>query len=565
MSENTKTHTNEFADEFLQDFIIETREHLESIQMDVLELETVEDSRELLDSLFRGFHSIKGIAGFVEQGLILELAHKSESILDLCRKDKLLINKKISNLILKSADIIAEICTNLNLLNDQEFLNTVSTFIKELEDVGEIKERVLEKKDKKSVRKKEDIIIEKSSSRDNYRKKNKEISPVAIDSSVIRIPTKKVDNLLDMMGELMITQSQMEEEAKHLFNENDNFMKKLLNVSRIMKEMQSISMSLRMVSLKSTFNKIARIARDTIDELAKDVEFQSEGEDTEIDRNIAEKILEPLVHLVKNSISHGIESPELRIERGKSSRGLVKVSAYSNRGSVYIEIEDDGDGINLDKIYKKALEKKLIEDSDRYTDKEILNFIFMPGFSTKESVNTVSGRGVGMDVVKTELSRIGGKIEIINKPGLGCTFILKIPINLAVMNGSIISIAGSKYIIPTLNIKEIVQVKDKNSLEIRGKKTMVKIREDLIPIIEVSNIFGKTLHKDPPLFLLLEMDKKVKALPVDSVIDRREIVVKPLIKEFSNLDYISGASILGDGKVAFILDVEFLFNNKFIY
>lgn len=619
---------SEFDDEFLQDFIIETREHLETIEMNVLELETNPDNQQIVNSLFRAFHTIKGLAGFVDQDLIQEIAHKTENILDLCRKKTIKITKNITNIILASADMIGEICTDLSVLNDEDFNNKVSAFIERIgntesfnrnNDYQESNEKKVYNQvtecflDKKKIG---EILLENKSLSDEdveYILARQKVEPgfkfgeIAIkekkakaseiveglrtqkdvrtqdtESSIIRIPTQKVDNLVDMMGELIITQSQIEQEAAGRFDSNDSFITRLMNMSRIMKEMQYLSMSLRMISLKSTFHKIARIARDTIDELDKDADFIFEGEDTEIDRNIAEKLLEPLVHLVKNSISHGIEKPELRKERGKNTTGIVKVSAYSNKGSVYIAISDDGNGINFEKVYQKALEKGLIEETAKLNEREMLDLIFLPGFSTNKDVNTVSGRGVGMDVVKTEVSKIGGKIEIDNQPEKGCKFVLKIPINLAVMNGTIIKIASCKYIIPTLNIKQIVQLNEEQWIEVKGRRSMVKVRGSVIPLIKVPDILSKEQKNKIPktndkkcekkinneinnkagLVIVLEMDNEMKALPVEEIIDRREIVVKPMGEEFSDLDYISGASILGDGTVSLILDIETLFRMR---
>ncbi|MFP4017512.1 MAG: chemotaxis protein CheA [Halanaerobiales bacterium] len=557
-------HDEVFADdEFLQDFIIETRENLETIQMNVLELETEADNKELIDSLFRSFHTIKGLAGFVDQELVEKVAHQTETILDFFRKEVITIDKNIADKILNSADLIGEICNDISLLKDKEFIEEVFAY---LDQLAKLESEIADMNESQSNLPKEQITLTGDMTKGIKKAKTSNIQESRAtqenDGGIIRIPTRKVDNLVDMMGELIITESQIEQEASQRFGDNDSFITKLLNMSRIMKEMQYLSMSLRMVSLKSTFNKIARIARDTIDELGKDVEFILEGEDTEIDRNIAERLLKPLVHLVKNSISHGIESSELRKERGKNVKGIVRVFAYSNKGSVYIEISDDGNGIDLEKVLKKAVEKRLIEERGSYSNKEIIDLIFLPGFSTTDVVNTTSGRGVGMDVVKTEVSRIGGKIDIVNTPGKGCKFILKIPINLAVMNGTIISIDKSKYIIPTLNIKQIVQLKEEQWVEVKGQKTMVKIRDSVIPLIDMGNILGEEIESNTGMIIILEMDKQLKALSVDNVEDRREIVVKPVGEEFCELDYISGASILGDGTVSLILDIEALFKLK---
>jgi len=600
-----KENDSNIDDEFLQDFIIETQEHLEAIEMNILDVETESDEEQIVNSLFRSFHTIKGLAGFVDQGLIEKISHKTETVLDFFRKDSLKISKDIANLILDSADLIGEICGDISLVSNEEFRKGVLEFLEQLESyekyiqsgdyskavdsanseddfenkkrIGEIllEDRAINEKDLEEILNSQNndpdlkfgqiaVKEKKAKARDiiNGIRKQKQSKSHENNGGIIRIPTKKIDDLVDMMGELIITQSQIEQEAETKYDSNDIFFTKLLNMSRIMKEMQGLSMSLRMVSLKSTFQKLTRIARDTIDEMGKDVDFILDGEDTEIDRNIAEKLLEPLVHLVKNSISHGIESRDLRQKRGKTPTGHVSISAYSNKGSVYIEICDDGNGIDLDVVYKKALEKELISETKNYSEKEIQDFIFLPGFSTIKDVNKISGRGVGMDVVKTGLSKIGGKIETINNPGKGCKFVLKIPINLAVMNGTIISIMDNKYIIPTLSIKQIIQVEEDNWVEIKGKKSMIRLRDSVIPLINISKMLNIQPVNDNKLAIILEMDNEMKAIPVDDIIGRREIVVKPMNEEFSDLDYISGASILGDGTVSLILDIEYLFKQK---
>jgi two-component system chemotaxis sensor kinase CheA len=322
-------------------------------------------------------------------------------------------------------------------------------------------------------------------------------------------------------------------------------------------------MSLSMVSLRSTFQKLQRIARDTIQELGKNAEFVISGEETEIDRSVAEKLLDPLVHMVKNAISHGIESPEDRVSLGKTRQGTVTVSAYSRRGNVFIEVADDGRGMDPERILRKAQEKNLADPSRNYNEEEILSFVFLPGFSTLAVANTVSGRGVGMDVVRTEISRIGGKVEIRNTPGKGCVFVLKIPINMAVLNGTIVNIFGEHYILPTLHVKQILKPEDGQWISVGGREIMLRVRENVVPVIPVDAVFGRSgefeRNLDGTLMVVMELEQQIKVLPVRAVLGRREIVVKPLGKEFASLEFVSGASILGDGKVSLILDVEALF------
>lgn len=586
--------------EFLNDFLVETKEHIENIEMNVLALETDPSNMELIHGLFREFHTIKGLAGFVNQNVIREIAHQTETKMDDCRKEKVKVNKAVIDLILASSDYIKLICDDLSLNRNQEFLNSVAVQLealnhktvqtseehreiaatqevesKPIAKIGEIlmqqgidKETISELLDKQGdfpgLKLGQLAVKEKKAeARDIIQSLRAQEQTIrSSDGGYARVATLKVDNLVDLTGELVIVQSQIEREIIKRFSSNDVLVTKLLRAQKLSKDIQNISMSLRMVSLKSTFQKTYRIARDAIAELGKNVNLELYGEDTEIDRAVTDRLLDPLLHLVKNAISHGIESEQERVNRGKPAQGQVRIKAYSKRGNVYIEISDDGQGINPDKIYRKSVEKQLLDPSKTYTDEEIINLIFLPGFSTADRVNNISGRGVGLDVVKTEISRIGGKVEIENKLGEGCSFTLKIPINLAAINGTIVDIGGVRYIIPTLYIKQIVKLEDGQWVSITGNKAMIRIRDEIIPVISISRIFELTDMEntgESGLMIILELEQKFKALPVRQVVDRREIVVKPLGSEFRDLNYVSGASILGDGLVSLILDIENLF------
>lgn len=581
--------------EFLDDFVLEAKEHLEQIELNVLNLETSPDDVEIVNTIFRHFHTIKGLSGFVEQELIQHIAHKTENLLDDCRKGKSKVNKKTIDLILDSVDSIKNNCNDLKIIGDEDFIIHVIKLMDDFERLGNDGYIDSESEEKESKKIGEILVESKSISEEDIQEilriqkevspemkigeiaiKEKKVSPQKIveairtqnkekeksnDSSYIKIPTYKIDALVDMLGELLITQSLVEQNAMDRLDSNDIILSNLLKTSRITRDIQNLSMSLRMVDLKSTFQKINRVIRSTIQDSDKKINFETHGEDTEIDRNVAEKLLEPLLHLVKNSIAHGIEGEEERINQGKNPEGQVRIHAYSKKGTVFIEVEDDGRGISLEKVYNKALQKNLIEQEREYSEKEIIELILLPGFSTNDKVDNNSGRGVGMDVVKTEVEKIGGRVEIQNNPGKGCAFTLKIPINLAILNGTIIEIRGSKFIIPTLNIKEIVEVKDENWITIKGKKRLIKLRDQIISIVPIEKILNPGLVKknERNIAIVLEEGNDQKAIIVSSILERRDIIAKPLGEEFKNLSFISGASILGDGKAYLILDVKNLF------
>ncbi len=593
--------------ELLTDFLVETKEHLETIEMYVLTLETDPTNMEIIHGIFREFHTIKGLAGFVSQELVRTIAHQTETLLDECRKGLIKINKRIIDLILASADFIKKICDNLDLTQDPNFHFIVESHLEivrdrkfdtSLENKSVTEENRTESNEQNVVGEKlgeilvgqgqigqtelDELLVKQN---DEYHElklgqvavKEKKASAQevleslrlqekmkksGIDGGYIRVPTLKIDNLVDMMGEMLITQSLIEQEAIKRFGTNDMFVSNLLRMGRIAKDLQNLSMSLRMVSLKQTFQKLNRVGRDTIEELQKNVTLRFDGEETEIDRNVADKILDPLIHMLKNAISHGIESEQERIEKNKSQIGLVSVLAYSKRGNVYIEVADNGRGLPVEKIYQKAIDRGILNPSNNYTDDEIVEVIFQPGFSTAEKVDNISGRGVGLDVVKTEITRIGGRVEVNNNPGQGCTFVLRIPINLAAINGTIVEIMGTNYIIPTINVKQILKPEPSQWISVSGVTKMIRIRDQVIAVIPITEIFGLEevkLEEFAQLVVVMELDQKLKALPVQGIEGRREIVVKSLGEEFVKLNFVSGASILGDGKVSLILDVENLF------
>ncbi|MCQ2748831.1 MAG: chemotaxis protein CheA [Clostridia bacterium] len=384
----------------------------------------------------------------------------------------------------------------------------------------------------------------------------------------LKIAASKVDNLADMVSELMITQSLIEQRIMLLEKDDAILTKEIPRMSRLTKDIQNLSMSLRMVPLKSTLQKVIRTGRDTAQTLQKEINLAVIGEETEIDRTITEKLYTPLMHMIRNSIGHGIEDADTRKKAGKDPVGNVTISAYNKRGSVYIEIEDDGKGLDMDKILKKAIEKGIADKDKKYSDDEIANFIFLPGFSTADKVDAVSGRGVGMDVVKTDITKVGGTVRVDTHAGEGTKFTLKIPINLAIMNGTIVKIMDQTYILPTLNIREMVNVTEENWISVKGKEKMLKVRGEVLPIYPIKallkdngfsnpdDLVESGDYEDESLMVIVELDEMVRAIPVQTVLERREIVVKSLGSEFANLDFISGASILGDGTISLIFDIE---------
>lgn len=631
--------------EFWDDFIFEASEHIEAIEMNVLTLEKEPEHMEIIHTMFRAFHTIKGLSGFVEHTVIQEIAHKTETIMDGCRKGERKVTKKIIDAILKSSDYIKQLCEDVDSAKDKEFLLQIFDHIEALElletetdaavapAVPEAAEEVLPEPEvvlapsepvvpvaivepvEEVIEAVQDLDVKTVESRDLDAFRNEDLSVLAVEEvlpvaePVMEVPTpvavapepiaveavkepeaavavekapvaapektekaekkpvneeymkvaiSKIDHLVDMIGELIINQSLIEQYVSTKYANDNQFITNMTGLSRTTRELQDLSMFLRMVSLKPTFQKVTRVARDTIQDLGKNVEFVTEGDSTEIDRVVTDKLLEPLVHLIKNAISHGIEEdPQDRVKYGKPAKARVELNAYNKRGKIYIEVKDDGRGVDTEVVYQKALEKGIVDPKKEYSDAEIREFILLPGFSTAKQVDNISGRGVGMDVVKTQVTKTGGKIDIKSELHKGSTFTLEIPVNHAIMNGTIIDMNGQHFIVPTLNVKEILQPKEEQWIFTRQRRTMLRVRESIIPIVP-STILS-TPQDNIPLVLVLEVDQEFRALPINNVLNRQEVVVKPVGEEFAGLKYISGMSILGDGKVSLILDIDYLF------
>lgn len=465
-------------------------------------------------------------------------------------KKQLILFKK-QNEVLKDTEIpkLGEILKENNILDDDDLKELMQKQSTEYKDkkIGEI----AVKENKATI---EDIAAAIKKQKE-YKEKNIDDNETT-NNFYVRLPINRVDDIVNMVGELMILNSQIMQDLTKINYQNA----KIMRTEKIIKDLQMNIMKMRMVTLKTTFQKLKRIGRDCITELNKNADIEVYGAETEIDRDIAEKLLTPLTHIVKNSVSHGIEKREEREKKGKNEKGKIVIEAFSKRGNVYIRVIDDGKGIDTKEVYKKAMEKNLIDINKNYTDEEIVELIFLPGFSTKDNIDKISGRGVGMDVVKEEIKKIGGKIDIKNKQGEGMETTFKIPINLAALNGTVVKIGSNRFIIPTNYIKEIISERENINIELQGKKRFLRIREKIIEIVSNEEFIGIKGDKEN-IIIILEIEGKYRAMKVDDIIERKEIVVKQIGDEIGSVKFVAGASILGDGLVSLIIDIENIFKS----
>jgi two-component system, chemotaxis family, sensor kinase CheA len=384
----------------------------------------------------------------------------------------------------------------------------------------------------------------------------------SLSSATVKVDTRKLDNLIDMVGELVIAQSLVQQNPVFLSINDQKLSRDVAHLKRITTELQKTSMSLRMISVRQTFQKMVRVVRDLCSKSGKKADLVLSGEDTEIDRGMVDALYDPLVHMMRNAVDHGIEEPEKRKEHGKPETGRIDLRAYQKGGHIIIEIEDDGQGLDRAKILQKARQKGLISSDNGLNEHQIDNLIFEPGFSTADKVTDVSGRGVGMDVVKQAFEKLKGKVEIFSTVGTGCRFVMLVPLTLAIVDGIQVRVGDEHYIIPAVFIKETLRPAREDIVKVHNKEEVVKVRNSLLPIVRLHNLFRVIPQKKDPwdaLIVVAECNGEQKGLMIDDLIGKQEVVIKNLGETLEGVKGLSGATILGDGRVGLILDVHGLF------
>jgi two-component system chemotaxis sensor kinase CheA len=379
------------------------------------------------------------------------------------------------------------------------------------------------------------------------------------DGSSIRVSTEKIDELMNTVGELVITQSMLSElGAKVSGPVAEQLRSGLVQLERNMRELQESVMRVRMLPISFVFSRFPRMVRDLSQRLNKQVDLKVIGEQTELDKTVLEKIGDPLVHLVRNSVDHGIEMPDVRAAAGKSPNGTVHLEAYHKGGNITIEVGDDGGGLNKDRIIEKARSRGLIGSSEVLTDEQTYELIFLAGFSTAEQTTDISGRGVGMDVVRRNIKELGGTIEVRSGLGKGSRFIITLPLTLAIVDGQSVAVGTETYIVPLITIIESLQLKPGMVNRLAGQGEVFWFRDGYVPVVRLHDVFGlrpRTTQLHEGLIMVVEGEGKRVGLFVDDLLGQQQVVIKSLETNFRRVDGVSGATILGDGAVALILDV----------
>lgn len=581
------------TEENLADFLCEAKDHLANSEEALLALDQDRSNTELINTVFRAFHTIKGVAGFMALKPIVALAHSAEYMLDGARSGTIALGRPELDLILASCDMMTRLLGVLEggkgpsraeyeaLVRKVDLaggatsggtntqpaatpLSAQSTPTNRTE--AEASQRSDAPSPSSAVTKTETPALAET------KPVPKEPAPSAEpdhatgaklrkSEQTVKVNTNRMDNLVTMVGELVIAQQMVVQDIASLDNAGPRVQRTLGHMSKMIRDLQEVSMSLRMVNLKATFQKMTRLVRDVSQKAGKQIDILTEGEDVELDRNVIEAIADPLVHMIRNSCDHGIEPSDERRAAGKNPVGRVTLRAYHAGGSIVIEIADDGRGLRREKLLAKAKSKGIIPaDLDEATmpDSEVFNLIFLPGFSTAEKVTDISGRGVGMDVVRRNIEALRGKIEIRSTPGQGTTFLLRLPLTMAIIDGMLVRVGSQRYVLPTLTIQQSFRPQPKDIKTAVGVGEMVRVRGTMLPVYRLNRVLhlneGIT-NLSEALLVVMEADDARFCLMVDDIIGQQQVVIKALNHTGQRVPGVSGGAILGDGRVALILDI----------
>jgi len=613
--------------ELLGDFILESEEHLASIEEKILLLEKDPSLIEEIHAVFRSFHSIKGLAGFLGLGGVQAVAHEVETLLDHARNLRISIDSDVVDLVLESSEYLKEevaiVQAKLNnsplpeVRDNTALLARVSTATADVAagrplSIGKAKQAAspaasLDQKEtpipapalvqtlppqepppSQSVKAPE---VEHLPAKPamvtttappiaavplNVAPAQLELvqAPVPVvdrpprvetASTSIRVETSKLDRLMDMVGEMVIAQSILSNLPRTTSSDEVRLATEMSQLARITSEVQRCAMSMRMMPIGPLFQKNAKMVRDLSRRNGKQVSLQLSGETTELDKTIAEELSDPLLHMIRNALDHGIEPPEERIAAGKSPVASLHIGAEHQAGQIVISISDDGRGLDPQRIRNKAIQNGLIEEATQLTDDEIFRLIFAPGFSTAEKITDISGRGVGMDVVRQHVESLRGRIEIQSELGKGTTFLILLPLTLAIIEGLVIVVGAHRYIIPLFSVREMFRPTQDMLFTVQGSEEMILKRGALLPLIRLHKRFAITPRTEnvcDGLLVVCDFAGKLFCLFVDDLLGRQEVVIKSLDEAFKNVDGIVGSAILGDGRIGLILDVAGIFHTQ---
>ena len=554
--------------ELIRDFVMESREHLDSIEGRMLELEKNPSEAETLNSVFRTFHTIKGLAGFLEFGGIQSVAHQVETLLDLARNGKKMVDSSVVDAALESADYIKADLDRIEArlggedagpqADNSALLEKIARVIAGEEEAAPATPTPAPEVQAPATPATSASTLEAETPASARQQPARAEAAKPSDGGSVRVETAKLDRLLDMVGEMVIAQSLIRNNPLLSAATDDRLLGDIAQLSRNTSEVQRITMSMRMIPIGQLFQRTARLIRDLSHRAGKEIVLETSGEETEVDKTVAEELSDPLLHMVRNSVDHGVETPEERVAAGKERTARIRLKAYHQAGQIVIEISDDGRGLNREKILAKAVENGVAEPGAELSDAEVYSLIFEPGFSTADKVTDISGRGVGMDVVRRNVQKLRGHIETTSVAGQGTTFSLRLPLTLAIIDGLVVVVGSNRYIVPIFAVREMFRPTPDMLSTVQGRGEMALVRGSLLPIIRLNRCLGieaKAANPSDGFLIIAECDGCRFCLMVDDVAGKQEVVIKSLGEAFANVAGLSGCAILGDGQIGLILDM----------
>jgi len=544
------------------DFITESGEHIESAEGGLLKLESNPQDSDIINQIFRAFHTIKGMSGFLNFPNIGSLAHSAENLLDLVRKGELVLSGENNDVVFESIDMLKKMIAALKKsiksgkpVPTQKNLPQLLSKLKAASQRQSLAEFLHTPQAQEKDKKLDGILAAEDRPETKV-----SVATAKSDSGdeKIKVSTARLDNLINMAGELVIAQLMVAEEVNTNLTSEHDLSTKVVHQGKIIRELQELSMSMRMVPIAGVFQKMSRLVRDLSHKAGKSVTFTTLGEETELDRSIVDKIADPLVHMIRNSVDHGIETPEDRAKAGKNPTGRIVLRAFHQAGSIVIETEDDGKGLDRERILKKAIDSGIVEAGQELSDEEVFKLIFHAGLSTAQKVTNVSGRGVGMDVVKKNVELLHGKVDISSTPGKGSTFTIRLPLTLAIIDGQVVKIGSDRYIIPINSIVRSFRPTAQQLSSVQNRGEMAMVRGKLLPLVRLYKLFNAVPKTEDPtqsLLVIAEEDNKRCCMLVDELLGQQQVVIKSLGDGLGKVKGVSGGAIMGDGKVSLILDV----------
>ncbi|MCC7001877.1 MAG: chemotaxis protein CheA [Gemmatimonadaceae bacterium] len=531
----------------IEDFIAEAREYLEGAEAALLRLESTPDEGDAINDVFRAFHTIKGTSSFLGLAAIAGFAHHAEDMLDRVRASELAFAGQVPELSFRAVDLLKTLVSAI----PAALAGAAPALPAEYEALS----HALSHPERAAT----PIRVSADVPADAPKMRASTAASVPTAEPLVKVRTDKLDRLVEMVGELVIAQTMMMQDGVVRDATNHNLAQKVRHADKIVRELQDLSLGLRMVPLKGAITKLARVVRDLATRSGKQITFTVAGEDTEVDRTLVDLLADPLLHMVRNAVDHGIEAPSERLKAGKPAMGTVRLEASQAGDRVLVKLIDDGRGLQRDKIVAKAIEKGIITSADNMSDTEVFDLIFAPGFSTADQVTEVSGRGVGMDVVRRNLMAMRGRTVITSKAGFGSTFTIELPLTLAITDGMIVRVGAERFIVPTAQIRRCFRPEPSAVFTAQGKGEMVQTAGEVLPVVRLHRalvVHGAQEGVVDGILMVVGDGNNRTAFLVDELLGQQQVVAKPLGDAIGRVRGLTGGAILGDGRVGLILDVD---------